>query len=84
MCMMFTVCRARLDLGILVDGSGSVGAGNFIRCKKFIKNLVSSFTISPHYTRVGIVVYSNRPIPKFRFSQYRNKHSLIRAIGSIR
>lgn len=81
--MGLAVCRARVDLGFVVDGSGSVGKRNFGRCIKFIKNLVSSFTIHRRFTRVGIVVYSNRPIPQFSFGRYQDKNSLVNMIGRI-
>ena len=80
----FVVCRARLDLGFVVDGSGSVGRRNFARCIHFIQNLVSSFSINRRFTRVGIVVYSNRPQPQFSFNRYSDARSLVSAIGRIR
>lgn len=81
---MFTVCKARVDLGFIVDGSGSVGRANFIRSLNFIKNLISSFVISPRNSRVGILLYSNRVIPVFSFGQYKGLRSLLRAIDRIK
>ena len=78
------VCKARVDLGFIVDGSGSVGRANFIRCLNFIKNLVSSFTISPRYSRVGILVYSHRVIPVFSFGRYQRLGDVLRAINKIK
>ena len=81
------VCRKRLDLALLIDGSGSInayGRGNFRRCLNFVKRLVASFSISPTQTRVGIVLFSNRAWLIANFRKYRNKQSLLRAIGRIR
>lgn len=79
-----TVCKARLDLGFIVDGSGSVGRANFIRCLNFIKNLVSSFVISPGHSRVGLLIYSHRVIPVFSFGQRPRLRGVLRAISRIR
>ena len=81
------VCRKRLDLALLIDGSGSInahGRGNFRRCLNFVKRLVASFTISPTQTRVGIVLFSHRAWLIANFRRYRNKQSLLRAISRIR
>ena len=81
------VCRKRLDLALLIDGSGSInayGRGNFRRCLNFVKRLVASFSISPTQTRVGIVLFSHRAWLIANFRKYRNKRSLLHAIGRIR
>ena len=83
----FLVCRARIDLAFVLDGSGSIeasGRGNFGRCRRFIKNLVRSFTISRSYVRVGIVVYSSRSRLILTFSQNRGVNSVLRTINRIR
>jgi len=81
------VCRKRLDLALLIDGSGSInayGRGNFGRCLDFVKRLVASFSISPTQTRVGIVLFSTRAWLIANFRGHRNKQSLLRAISRIR
>lgn len=79
-----TVCKARVDLGFVVDGSGSVGRANFVRCLNFIKNLVSSFAISPRNSRVGILLYSHRVIPVFSFRRHKTLRGVLRAISKIK
>ena len=73
-----------MDLGFIVDSSGSVGRANFVRSLNFIKNLVSSFVISPRNSRVGILLYSHRVIPVFSFGQYKGLASVLRAIDRIK
>ena len=73
-----------MDLGFIVDSSGSVGRANFIRSLNFIKNLVSSFVISSRNSRVGILVYSRRVVPIFSFGQYKGLRSVLRAIDRIK
>ena len=83
----FLVCRARIDLAFVVDGSGSIeayGRGNFKRCLRFVKNMVRSFTISRSYVRVGIVVYSSRSQKILTFSQNRGVNAMLRTVDRIR
>ena len=83
----FLVCRARIDVAFVVDGSGSIeasGRGNFRRCLRFVKNMVRSFTISRRYVRVGIVLYSSRSTPILTFNQNRGVNSILRNIDRIR
>ena len=80
---MFSVCRSRVDLGFLIDGSGSIRK-HFTRVLDFVKTLISFFPISPRQTRVGVVVFSSRPYPIFPFNRYYSKTSVIRAVDRIR
>ena len=87
MIFLFSVCRRRLDLAFLIDGSGSIeayGRGNFKRCLNFVKRVVASFGISPTQTRVGMVLFSSRAWLVANFRSYRNKPSVLRAISRIR
>lgn len=82
----FLVCRARIDVVFVVDGSGSIeasGRGNFRRCLRFVKNMVRSFTISRSYVRVGIVLYSSRTRLILTFNQNRGVNSILRTIDRI-
>lgn len=83
----FAVCRAKLDMAFVIDGSGSIehyGKGNFKRCLNFVKRLVVSFKISRRFTRVAVVLFSYRPRLIFRFSTYSRKRDILRAIDKIR
>lgn len=81
------VCRAKIDLGFLVDGSSSIekyGRGNFKRFLEFLKRIVVSFKVSSRYSRVGIILYSSRPRKIFGFRRYNTKRTVLRAIDRIR
>ena len=85
--ILFPVCRNRLDLAFLIDGSGSIehyGRGNFRRCLNFVKRVVSSFHVSPRRTRVGVVLFSSRAWLVFNFRRFKNKHSALYAISRMR
>lgn len=84
---LFSVCRRRLDLAFLIDGSGSIeayGRGNFRRCLNFVRRVVASFHISPRHTRVGVVLFASRAWLVFNFRRFRNKHGVLYAISRIR
>ena len=81
------VCRIKVDLGFLIDGSGSIehyGRGNFKRMLKFVKVLISAFSVCKRRARIGLVLYSTRTYPIFRFRRYCSKRSMFRAIDRIR
>ena len=81
------VCNIPVDLGFLVDGSGSIeyqGKGNFARMLNFIKSIVSFFQVSQGNSRIGFVLFSSRAIPIFGFKRYSSKAKILRAIGRIR
>ena len=84
MFILFSVCRATIDLAVLIDGSGSVGRTNFRRCLSFIQNVIRGFKISPRHTRIAAEVFSSSPRRIFPFSRFRNEYQLLRAVGSIR
>lgn len=81
------MCSLPVDLGFLVDGSGSIeyqGKGNFVRMLNFIKSVVSFFQVSRGKSRVGFVLFSSRPIPIFGLKRYSSKAQLLRAIERVR
>ena len=81
------VCKIGVDLGFLVDGSGSIeyqGKGNFGRMLNFIKSIISFFQVSQGKSRIGFVLFSTRPIPIFGFTRYSSKAEVLRAIDRIR
>jgi receptor-type tyrosine-protein phosphatase Q len=48
-----------MDLGIVLDASGSVGASNYRLQLNFTKNLLLRLNIGPNKTHAGIINYSN-------------------------
>ena len=81
------VCRKRLDLAILLDGSGSIessGRGNFRRCIQFVNKMVSLFSISSRRTRVGVALFASRTWLILDFYRGTNKASVQRTISRIR
>ena len=85
--ILYLVCRSRVDLAFVVDGSGSIeyyGKGNFRRCLRFVERVVRKFKIGSRQTRVGFILYSSSARVIFSFTRYRRKSSMLSAIRRIR
>lgn len=50
----------------------------------FIKSFVSFFPISRRDTHVGVILYTRRAIPIFRFNKYYTRAAILRAIENLR
>ena len=77
-----SVCRARIDLGLLIDGSGS--RYRFSQILALVRQLIRFFDVSRIYTRVGIITYSTTPIPVSNFASYSRRYDLLKVIRKIR
>ena len=85
--LFISACKTQVDLGFLIDGSGSVemyGRGNFAKCLEFVKSLTRAFVISPTDTRIGVIVFSSRSELQFDFTQYKTQKDVETAIGRIK
>ena len=85
--MFYLVCTLPVDLGFLIDGSGSIeyqGKGNFPRMLNFVKSVVSFFEVSRGKSRVGFVLFSSHTIPIFPFGRYSSKGQILKAIERVR
>ena len=81
------MCKKRLDLAFLIDGSGSInsgGGGNFRRYIEFVKTTVSSFSVSPQRTRVGVALFSSHTWLILDFQRSRSKTNVLRTISRMR
>ena len=80
------VCKGKVDVGFLVDASGSIesyGKGNFRRVVNFVKEVAGSFVISPRGTHIGVVTFSQKPRPIFSFNKYFSRKAVLKAIDNI-
>ena len=83
----FSACKTQVDLGFLVDGSGSIemyGKGNFHKCLDFVKSLTRAFVISPTDTRIGVILFSSRSVLQFDFKTYSTQNDIETAIDAIK
>ncbi|XP_030298289.1 vitrin isoform X10 [Sparus aurata] len=76
-------CLNANDIAFVIDGSSSVGTGNFRTVLQFVANVTREFEISDTDTRVGAVQYTYEQRLEFGFGQYNNKGELLNAIKRI-
>ena len=76
------VCRARIDLGFLVDASSSRFSSRVIL--RYIKETVRRFEISRKGVRIGIVTYTSRPTLVLRFGRTYARVQIYRVVDRIR
>ncbi|XP_041644971.1 vitrin [Cheilinus undulatus] len=76
-------CLNANDIAFVIDGSSSVGTGNFRTVLQFVANVTREFEISDTDTRVGAVQYTYEQRLEFAFGQYNNKNELLNAIKRI-
>ncbi|XP_051503411.1 vitrin-like isoform X8 [Myxocyprinus asiaticus] len=76
-------CLNANDIAFVIDGSSSVGTGNFRTVLQFVANVTREFEISDTDTRVGMVQYTYEQRLEFAFGQHNNKADLLNAIKRI-
>ncbi|XP_006882418.1 PREDICTED: vitrin [Elephantulus edwardii] len=76
-------CFNAADVGFVIDGSSSVGTGNFRTVLEFVANLSKAFDISDTDTRVGAVQYTYEQRLEFGFEQYSSKPDVLQAIRRV-
>lgn len=75
-----------MDIGIILDASGSVRAHNFRTALNFIQDLIKHFQVSSKGTHFGFITYSGGAKVEFKMSdsRYHNFNSIIARIRSTR
>ncbi|KAM8859438.1 vitrin isoform 9-T9 [Spinachia spinachia] len=76
-------CVNANDIAFVIDGSSSVGTGNFRTVLQFVANITQEFEISDTDTRVGAVQYTYEQRLELGFGQYNTKAELLNAIKRI-
>ncbi|XP_047136671.1 collagen alpha-1(II) chain isoform X1 [Hydra vulgaris] len=80
-------CTVPVDLGFLIDASGSIGAVNFQKILQFVAKIVDAFQISENGTHVGVIYYSDNATVAFDFNSLKgtalNKDNVVKQINKI-
>ncbi|XP_007952895.1 collagen alpha-1(XX) chain [Orycteropus afer afer] len=71
------------DMIFLVDGSWSIGHGNFQLIKDFLASVVSPFEISPDKVQVGLTQYSGDPQTEWDLNSFGTKEEVLDAIARL-
>lgn len=78
-----TVCSAKADIGILIDGSSSIKQEQFSKLLDFTKSLARSFSVSEDRTHIAVATASNGPHMSFDLQGFHDVPSLNTAISRI-
>ena len=81
--MCSKTCLNANDIAFVIDGSSSVGTGNFRTVLQFVANVTREFEISDTDTRVGAVQYTYEQRLEFGFGQHNSKAELLNAIKRV-
>ena len=54
----------------LVDSSGSVGRGNFIKLQRFVNSIIDELYISDNHSHVGLATFSTRAQVEFNLNDH--------------
>ncbi|XP_076961302.1 vitrin [Callospermophilus lateralis] len=76
-------CLNSADIGFVIDGSSSVGTGNFRTVLQFVANISKEFEISDTDTRIGAVQYTYEQRLEFGFDKYSTKPDILNAIKRV-
>lgn len=77
------ICVRGVDLGFIVDSSESITDDDFAKEKIAIKAISDEFIISPQSSRVGVVVYSGKPLVSITFDQHKSNAEFNRAVNDL-
>lgn len=81
--LCLSVVHSPVDIGFLLDGSGSVGKDGFRHILNFVNLVVTAFRLSHNATQIGITEFSNRPVIQIQLNEYQNLSLLQDEISKI-
>ncbi|XP_062579673.1 uncharacterized protein LOC134241654 [Saccostrea cucullata] len=76
------VADCQIDMGFILDESGSIGMDNFLVMLDFVKNVTEKFEIGPEAVEVALVKFESFANLEFGFGTYNNHHDLNVAIDN--
>uniref|UniRef100_A0A3B3DVD7 Collagen, type XII, alpha 1b n=1 Tax=Oryzias melastigma TaxID=30732 RepID=A0A3B3DVD7_ORYME len=71
------------DVVFLVDGSYSIGPGNFIKVRTFLEILVKTFDVGPDKVQISLVQYSRDPHTEFYLNAHKDLESVLKAVRTF-
>jgi hypothetical protein len=78
------ICKTHLDLVILMDSSGSIGATDFKKEQRFVKDLVNNLEIGANQSRVSIINFNSNAQILIDFSSATSKAILNEVVDNIK
>ncbi|XP_031565251.1 uncharacterized protein LOC116300512 isoform X2 [Actinia tenebrosa] len=77
------MCKARVDLVFLLDGSQASDKMHFTKSLTFVKDLIKSFSVSKDDAHVSVAVCSEKPHILFDLNAFTDHRSIERAMSSV-
>ena len=77
--------HCKIDIGIVLDGSGSIGRSGLAQEIRFVKQITNFLPISNEFSRVSVMVFesSARMIVHFRDAYAKAKSLLAHALARV-
>ena len=72
-----------MDIGFIIDSSGSIRKRNWERMKRFLKALVSKLDVSDSATHVASITYSNNSKVEMRFDDFQGTDEVNRKFDQM-
>ena len=82
---MFSTTGCKVELGVLMDESGSISDDDFRREKNFVAELAKGFSnFGPNGVQMGVVSYSTYANVDIKLKAYSNKADFMKAVDRIK
>lgn len=78
-----TECDGVADVAFLLDESGSVGAGNFVKVKNFLVKTVQQLKIGPMNIRISLVKFGSSITTVSHLNSHKTSADVINAINKL-
>lgn len=82
--ILLCVPACKVDIGILMDESGSVSKTEFEEQKNFVKNLAGRFELGPNAAQMGVITYSTGAQLDITLNQFKDTNSFVQRVNSIK
>ena len=79
------MCRSKVDIGFIIDGSGSVGVQNWKRELQFITQMTRFFNLGPGTARAAVVTFSDPRYTKLqiKLSNFKDPVAFWAAVNKL-
>ncbi|XP_076799377.1 sushi, von Willebrand factor type A, EGF and pentraxin domain-containing protein 1-like [Clavelina lepadiformis] len=82
-CCISSCPANEMDLVMILDSSGSIGAENWEILKSFVQGLINDLEVRFGATKMGLIMYSDVVDPKQQIQLTFNKDAVLRLVGSL-
>ena len=79
---VFKKCSERIDVGLVLDASGSIGNKTYVSVKTFATDLLQEFQLSESETNAGVIVYSTVPKLVIKMNEFYDLQKFSKALSN--